>query len=128
MVTNNLTVIIEVVIIDDALGEGFSAVWCSATNTHLQLLDCAVIGAQFLAGVCFNVTLLIINLWHYWVCCIRSGVTRCTLIMVLYLYHMCQCRLHTVLWLHIGNNLADPIFNGVGQAFFKSRAKAFLLA
>ena len=33
--------------------------------------------------------------------CIRSGVTRYTLLIVLYLYHMCQCGLHAVLWLHI---------------------------
>ena len=33
---------------------------------------------------------------------IRSGVTRCTLLMVLYMDHMCQCRLHEVRWSHIG--------------------------
>ena len=31
-----------------------------------------------------------------------SGVTRCTLLMVLYLDSMCQCRLHAVLCSHIG--------------------------
>ena len=32
----------------------------------------------------------------------RPGVTRCTLVMVLYLNRMCQCGLHAVLWSHIG--------------------------
>ena len=40
--------------------------------------------------------------WQYCVCCIISGVTRCTLLMVLYLDRMCQCGLHAVLWSHIG--------------------------
>ena len=73
---------------------------------------------------------------------------------MLYLYHMCQCGLHAVPWSNIGmlirrlaaepqstaglwlpsqcpsgylegNNLADPVFDGVGLAGFKSRANAF---
>ena len=47
--------------------------------------------------------------WHFSpsirgspVCFIRSGVTRFTLLMVLYLDRMCQCGLHAVLWSHIG--------------------------
>ena len=32
----------------------------------------------------------------------KSGVTRCTLFMVLYRYRMCQCWLHAVLWSRIG--------------------------
>ena len=31
-----------------------SAVWCSAADTHLKLLDCAVSGAQFLTGGVFE--------------------------------------------------------------------------
>ena len=76
------------------------------------------------------------------------------LLMVLYLDHMCQCGLHAVLCLHIGtpmhrltaepcstysitfipfsvslwNDLANPVFHGVGLAGFKSRANASLLA
>ena len=49
-----------------------------------------------------SVTLLIIDPWQSFVCFIRSGVTRCTLLMVLYLDRMCQCGLHAVLWSHIG--------------------------
>ena len=44
----------------------------------------------------------IVDLWQYYACCKTSGVTQCTLFMVLYLGRMCQCRLHAVLWLHIG--------------------------
>ena len=78
-----------------------SAVWCSAADTHLKLLNRAVSGAQFLTGGVFEVTLLIVDLWLSCVCFIRSGVTRCILLMVLYLDHMCQCGLHAVLWSHI---------------------------
>ena len=66
--------------------------------------------------------------------------------MVLYLDRICQCGLLAVLWSHIGslmrflaagpyslsvclwNDLASPVFDGVGLAGFKSRANAFLLA
>ena len=53
----------------------------------------------FLTGVCLSVTLHIIGLWQYNVCCTRSGVIRCTLFMVLYL---CRCRIHAAQSLHIG--------------------------
>ena len=39
----------------------------------------------FELGMCLSVTLLIVDLWQSFVCFIRSGVTRCTLLMVLYL-------------------------------------------
>ena len=79
-----------------------SAVWCSAANTHLTRLDRAVSGARFLTGVCLSVTLLIVGLWQYCGYCIRSGVTRRTLLMVLYLYRVCQYGLLEVLLSHIG--------------------------
>ena len=47
-------------------------------------------------------TLLIVDQWQPCVCCTRSGVIRCTLLMVLYLDRICQCGLHAVLWSHIG--------------------------
>ena len=59
-------------------------------------------GAWFLTGGCLSVTFFIINPWQSCVCFIRSGVTRCTLLMVLYPDRMCQHRLHAVLWSHIG--------------------------
>ena len=52
-------------------------------------------------GVCLSVTFLIVDLWQSCVCFIRSGGTRCTLLMVLSLDRMCQCELHVVLWSHI---------------------------
>ena len=47
------------------------------------------------------VTFLIVDPCQSCVCFIRSGVTWCTLLMVLYLDHMSQCGLHVVLWSHI---------------------------
>ena len=61
-------------------------------------------------------------------------VTRCALVEHLYTYAPPRCRtsqyyrtfvpLPVSLW----NDLADPIFDGVGLSGFKSRANAFLLA
>ena len=108
-----------------------SAICCSAADTHLKQLDRGI-------SVC--------------VCFIRSGVTRCTLLMVLYLDRMCHCWLHAVLWSHIGytyapprcrtlqysrtyiplsvslwNDLDNPVFDGVGLTGFISRVNALLL-
>ena len=44
-----------------------------------------------------KVTFLIVDPWQSCVCFIRSGLTLCTLLMVLYLDRMCQCGLHVVL-------------------------------
>ena len=46
--------------------------------------------------------MLIVDPWQSYVCFIKSGVTRGTLLMVLYLDHMCQCGIHAVHWSHIG--------------------------
>ena len=46
-----------------------------------------------------SVTLLI-DQWQYFVCCIGSAATKCSILMVLYLDRMCQCEL---LWWHIGS-------------------------
>ena len=51
--------------------------------------------------MCLCVTLLIGDLWQFCVCCIRSDVTRCTRLMMRYLYRMCQCRSHAMPWSHI---------------------------
>ena len=74
-----------------------SAVWCSAADTHLKLLDNVVSGACFLTG-----GVHIVDLWQYFVCYTRSDVIRCNLFVVLYLGRMCQCGLHAVLWSHTG--------------------------
>ena len=68
-----------------------SAVWYSATNAHLKLLDRVVSGANFLMGVCLSVIMQIVDLWQYYACRTRSGVTRFTLFVVLYLVHISQC-------------------------------------
>ena len=48
-----------------------------------------------------SVTLFIVDPWQSCVCFIKSGVTRCTLLMVFYPDNMCQCGLHAVLWSYI---------------------------
>ena len=81
-----------------------SAVWCSAADTHLKLLDHAVSGTQFLTGGVFGCG--IAHRRSVTVLCmlysIRSGVTKCTPLKMLYLDRMCQCGLHAVLWSHVG--------------------------
>ena len=101
-------------------------------------------------GVCLSVTLLVVDLWQFCVCFIRSGATRCTRLMVLYLY-VCasagytrclvshwytyaptRCRtskyrmtfisLSVSLW----NDLADPVFDGGGLAWLVSIAGPML--
>ena len=99
-----------------------------------------------------SVTLLIVDLWLYCVCCIRSVITRCTLFMVFYLC-VCasvgytRCSVRTSVYLcspslqdlavprnlyplseSLQNDLTDPAFDGVGLAGFKSRVDAFLFA
>ena len=99
--------------IDRFLGDAFRVLSCQFWSTVLQsgsrlqihtlnywTLKSVVPG--FKLGVCLSVTLLIVDLWKSCACFIRSGVIRCTLLMVLYLDHMCQCGLHSVLWSHIG--------------------------
>ena len=72
------------------------AVWCSAGDTHL--LNRAVSGSRFLTWGVFECD--IVHRRSVAVLCmlyIRSGVTQCTLLMVLCPDHMCHCGLHTVL-------------------------------
>ena len=69
-----------------------SAVWCSAADTHLKLLDRAVNGSRFLTGDVFEWDILIVDPWQYCVCCIRSGVIRCTLLMASAGYSQCSDR------------------------------------
>ena len=102
--------------IDCLLGDAFGVLSCPFWSTVVQcgarlqihtlinLLDQVVSGESFLTGGVFKcniVTLHIVDLWQHCVCCIKSGITRCTLIMVRYLCRMCQCRLHAVVWSHI---------------------------
>ena len=79
-----------------------SAVWCTPAETHLKQLDRTVSGARFLTWGVFECDISHPRSWQSCVCFIRSGATRCTLLMVLYLDCMWQCGLHAVLWSHIG--------------------------
>ena len=77
-------------------------------------------------------TFLIVDPWQACVCFIRSGVIRCTLLMVLSLDCMCQRRLHAVLWLHIGtlmHSLAAEPCSTSGLLFsFRCPSGTILLA
>ena len=92
----------ECSMIDLFLGDAFGVLSCQFWSTVLRsgarlpihtlikLLDCAVSGARFLTGGVFGCDIAHRRSWKSFVCFIRSGVTRCTLLMVLYLDHMCQ--------------------------------------
>ena len=74
-----------------------SAVWFSAADTHLKLLDRAVSGARFLTGGVFECD--ISHRRSVAVLCMLYKI-RCNtvdLLMVLYLDRMCQRELHEVL-------------------------------
>ena len=77
-------------------------------------------------------TFLIVDPFQSCVCFIRSGVIRCTLVMVLSLDRMCQCGLHAVLWLHIGtlmHSLAAEPGSTAGLLFpFRCPSGTILLA
>ena len=124
-----------------------SAVWCSATDTHLNLLDRAVSGARFLTG-----GVLIVDPWYSCVCffnirCnplhplngalpgpyVPAKVTRSALVAHRYTYTPPRCRTlqysrtFILFLVSLWNNLANPVFDGVGLAGFKSRDNASLL-
>ena len=99
--------------IDHFLGDAFWVLSCQFWSTVMQsgarlpihtfkLLARAVTGARFLTVGVLSVALLTVDSWQSCACFIISDVTRYTLLMVLYLDHMCQCGLHAVLWSHIG--------------------------
>ena len=64
------------------------AVWCSAADTHLKLLDRVVSSANFLTGGVFECDLAhrqsVAVLWMLY----KIRRTRCTLFMVLFLSYM----------------------------------------
>ena len=121
-----------------------SAVWCSAADTHLKLLDRAVSGAWFLTGGVFECDIADCRSMQSCVCSPLNGalpgpyvpvrVTRGALVVHQYNYAPPRCRtlqysrtfipFLVFLW----NDLANPVFNGVGLAGFKSRADAYLMA
>ena len=130
-----------------------SADWCSAADTHFKVLDRAVSGAQFLTAGVFECDIayrrsVAVLCMFYKIRCkamhplngalpepyVPVRVTRGALVTHRYTYAAPRCRtsqysrtfipLSVSLW----NDLANPVFDGVGLAGFKSRANAFLLA
>ena len=130
-----------------------SAVWCSAADTHLKLLDRAVRGARFLVGGMFECDIshrrsVAVLCMLYKIRCnpvhplnsalpgpyVPVRVTRDALVAHQYAYALPHCRtlqysrtfipFSVPLW----NDSANPVFDGVGLAGFKSRASASLLA
>ena len=130
-----------------------SAVWCSAADTHLKLLDCVVSGACFSAGGLLECDLahrrsVAVLCMLYKIKCnpmhplsgalpapyVPVRVKRGALVAQRFSYAPPRCRtsqyrrtfvpFSVSLW----NVLGDPVFDGVGLAGFKSRANCFLLA
>ena len=128
------------------------AVWCSAADTQLKLLDRAVSGARFLAGGVFECDIaprrsVAVLCLLYNIRCnpvhpligavpgpyVQVRVTRGALLAHRYTYAPPRCRtlqysrtfipFSVSLW----NDLANPVFDGVGLECFKSRANASLL-
>ena len=126
--------------------------WCSAANTHLKLLDRVVSGARFLTGGVFECDIahrrsVAILCMLYKIRCnpvhplhgalpgpyVPVRVTSGALVAHRFTYALPRCRtsqnrrtfipLSVSLW----NDLASPVFDGVGLAGFKSKASAFLL-
>ena len=131
-----------------------SAVWCSAADTHLKLLDRAVSGAWFLTGGVFEYDIahrrtVVVLCILYKIRCnpvhtLNNGAlpgtyvtvrdTRSALVAHWFTYASPRCRTSQYsrtfipLSLSLWNDLANPVFDGVELAGFYSRANAFLLA
>ena len=130
-----------------------SAVWCSAADTHLKLLDRSVSGAWFLTGGVFECDIVhrrsvAVLCMLYKIRCNRvhylngalpgpylpERVTRCAVVAHRSTYALPRCRTSQysrtfiLLSVSLWDGLANPVFDGVGVAGFKSRANAFLLA
>ena len=76
----------------------------------------------FLSSTIFHFSSFpIVDLWQCCVCCTRSGVTRSTHFVALYLCLMCRSGLHAVLWSHIIVLCTAPLQNlAVPQDFNSS--------
>ena len=130
-----------------------SAVWCSAADTHLKLLNRAVSGARFITGGVFECgisqrrSMAVLCMLYKTRCnpvhpCngalprpyVPALVTRCSLVAHRYTYAPPRCRTlqYRIIFIpfsvSLWNDLANPVFDGVGLAGFKSRANASLLA
>ena len=127
-----------------------SAVWCSAAVTHLKLLDRAVSGARFLTGgvdISHRRSVAVLCMLYKIRCNpehprngalpgpnVPARVTRGALVAHRYTYVPPRCktlqysRTFIPFSVSLWNDLANPVFDGVGLAGFKSRANASLLA
>ena len=125
-----------------------SAVWCSAADTHLKLLDRAVSGSRFLTGGVFECDISHRRCVAVLIRCnpvhphndaltrpyVSVRVTRGALVAHWYTYAPPRCRtlqysrtfipFSMSLWIY----LVNPVFDGVGLASLKSRPNASLLA
>ena len=129
------------------------AVWCSAADTHLKLLDRAVSGAQFLTGGVFECDIshrrsMAVVCMLYKIRCnlvhplydalsgpyVPALVAGGALVAHRYTYAPPRCitlqysRTFIPFLVSLWNDLANLVFDGVGLAGFKSRANASLLA
>ena len=131
-----------------------SAVWCSAADTHLKLLDRVVSCAYFLSSGVLNCNLshrrsVAVLCMLYKIRCdpmhqlcgalpvpyVPVRITPGASIAHRYTYALPRCRNsqylpHTFITFSVSlrNALVDPVFDGVGLTGFKSRSNAFLLA
>ena len=130
-----------------------SAVWCSAADAHLKLLDKVVRSAGFLAGgvlecnLAYRRSLAVLSMLFkinsnpmhppsgalplpY----VPARVTHGALVARRHSFAPARCRTSQYrrsfvpLSVSFWNDLSDPVFDGVGLAGFKSRANAVLLA
>ena len=130
-----------------------SAVWCSAADTHLKLLDRAVSGARFLTGGVFECDIahrrsVAVLCMLYKIRCnpvhplygalpgpyVPVRVTRGALVAHRNTYAPPRCRTSQysrtfiLLSVSIWNDYHNPVFDGMRLADFKSRTNVFLLA
>ena len=130
-----------------------SAVWCSAANTHLRLLDRVVGGARFLTGGVFECdiahrrSVAILGMLYRIRCnpvhplngalpgpYVPVRHTRGGLVTHQFTYALPRSRTlqyrgtFILISVSLWNDFDSPVFDGVGLAAFKSRVNAFLLA
>ena len=123
-----------------------SAVWCSAADTHLKLdrvvcgsgvFECDLAHRRFVAVLCMLYKITCNPMHPLYgalpVPYVLVRVTRGAVIAHLHTYVPPRCgtsqyRMTFILRPVSLEKLGDPLFDGVGQAGFKSRANAFLLA
>ena len=129
------------------------AVWCSAADRHLKLLDRAISGALFLTGgvsecdTAHRRSVAVLCMLYKIRCSqmhplndalpgpyVPVRVTRGALVAHRFTYAQPHCRtsqyhrMFVPLSVSLWNDLGEPMFDGVGLSGLKSRANAFLLA